>query len=474
MGTEDSMTHGSGGQSRLTASRSEPTSWLALAGICVGYFMVILDTTVVNVALPSLGRDLHTGVPGLQWVVDGYTLVLAGFLLSAGALGDRMGAKRVFQAGMAIFALASAACGLAPSIGVLIVGRLVQGLGAAVAVPASLSLLQVAYPDRGARARAFGIWGGVAGVAAGGGPVVGGLLIAGSSWRAVFFLNIPVGLMGLVLTARYVPVPEGRPRGLDLPAQAVGIVALAALTGALIEAGSLGFTAPVVVGAFGLFVVASVAFVVLEHRVRQPMLPLGFFGSPTFSAANAVGLLINLGFYGELFVATLYFQEIRGYSALLTGLVLLPQMGMAAVASTLSGRVMARTGPRLPMIVGLALGVAGLLGWLMAGAHSSYLLLVAPLVATGFGMAFTMPAATAAVMGAAPDERGGIASGVINAARQVGGVIGIALLGALVSRRATFITGLHVAVIVGAAAFFLGCGLTVVAVDRRYSERRVP
>jgi DHA2 family methylenomycin A resistance protein-like MFS transporter len=196
------------------------------------------------------------------------------------------------------------------------------------------------------------------------------------------------------------------------------------------------------------------------------MLPLGWFRDPTFSVASAVGLLINLGFYGELFVATLYFQQVRGYSALLTGLALLPQMGMAAIASPLSGRVMARTGPRLPMIAGLALGGAGLLGLLVAGARTPYGLLVAPLAAVGFGMAFTMPAATAAVMGTAPEGRGGAASGVINAARQVGGVIGIALLGALVAQRSTFIPGLHAAVIIGGAAFLVGCGLTIAAVGR--------
>jgi DHA2 family methylenomycin A resistance protein-like MFS transporter len=443
------------------------TSRLPLTAICVGYFMVILDTTVVNVALPSLGRSLHTGTTGLQWVVDGYTLILAGFLLSAGAVGDRLGPKKVFQAGMALFALASAGCGLAPNITVLIVARLVQGLGAAIAVPSSLSLLQAAYPEPAARAKAFGIWGGVAGIAAGAGPIMGGLLLAGFDWRAVFFLNVPVAIIGLLLTVRHVPDSIGQARGLDVPAQAVGIVALAALTGALIEAGSHGFTTPIVLGAFGLFVAAGFAFVLLENRVRAPMLPLGFFRSPTFSAANTVGLLINLGFYGELFVATLYFQEVRGYSALLTGLALLPQMGVVALASFFSGRVMARTGPRLPMTIGLVVGGAGLFGWLVAGNHSSYLLLVAPLIAAGFGMAFTMPAATAAVMGAAPDERGGIASGVVNTFRQVGGVIGIALLGALVAHRPTFIPGLHTAVVIGGAAFLLGCALALAAVGRQ-------
>jgi DHA2 family methylenomycin A resistance protein-like MFS transporter len=436
----------------------------------VGYFMVILDTTVVNVALPALGRDLHAGVSGLQWVVDGYTLILAGFLLSAGALGDRLGAKRVFQAGMALFAVASAACGLAPDVSVLIVARMVQGLGAALAVPASLSLLQRAYPEPAARARAFGIWGGVAGIAAGLGPIVGGILVSGLSWRAVFFLNVPIAAIGLALAARHVPAPPGCPRDLDLPAQVVGVVSLAALTCALIEGGSHGLTLVVLV-ALGTFVAAAVAFIGLEVRGRAPMLPLEFFRSPTFTAANAVGLLINLGFYGQLFVLTLYFQEVRGYSALLTGLALLSEAGVVSVAAILSGRVMANRGPRLPMVMGLGIGGGGLLGLVVAGAHTPYAFLAVPLMAAGFGMAFTMPAATAAVMGAAPVDRGGVASGVINAARQVGGVFGIALLGALVAHRASFLPGLHVGIIVAGAAFLLGCGLTLVAVGTRARRR---
>ena len=249
---------------RTAATRPGRMSGWPLIAICTGYFMVILDTTVVNVALPSLGRALHTGTTGLQWVVDGYTLILAGFLLPAGALGDRLGAKRMFQAGMAVFVVASAGCGLAPGIVVLVAARLVQGLGAAMAVPASLSLLQAAYPERRARARAFGVWGGVAGIAAGGGPIVGGLLIAASGWRAVFFINVPIGLIGLLATARYVRAPAGHARRLDLAAQAVGVAALAAFTAALIEVGRLGVTSPVVLGAFALSAAAGVSFAVLR------------------------------------------------------------------------------------------------------------------------------------------------------------------------------------------------------------------
>ena len=445
----------------------------ALVAICAAYFMVILDTTVVNVALPALGRGLHTTTTGLEWVVDAYSLVFAALLLSAGALADRRGQKAVFQAGVALFAVASAACGLAPSAPALIAARALQGMGAALAVPASLALLQAAYPDQATRRRAFGIWGGVAGVAAGAGPVLGGALVSDLGWRWVFFVNLPIAAAGLGIGARHLPAPRRRAHGVDPAGQAAGIVALSVLTGALIEAGSSGWGSATVAGGLAVFVVAAGAFIVIERRSRAPMLPLWLFSSAGFSAATAVGLLINLGFYGELFVLSLSLQEVHHLSALLAGVALLPQMAMAVVGSTLSGRVMARRGPPTPMLVGLVLGAAGLaaLG-AAAGTHSPYWPLVVPMVAAGFGMAFTMPAATAAVMEAAPAERGGLASGTLNAARQAGGVVGVALCGTLVAERAGFVGGFRVDMGIAAAAFALGALLTALGVGRPVTANR--
>ncbi len=441
---------------------------LALLAVCLGYFMVILDTTIVNVALPALRQDLGASVSGLQWVVDGYLLMLAALLLSGGVLSDRAGARRVFQLGLGLFVLASVGCGLAPSTVVLVIARLVQGVGAALAVPASLALLRAAYPEPAARARAIGRWGGIAGIAAAAGPILGGVLVTAVGWRLVFFVNVPIGLLAMVLTARQVPAPDPRPRGLDPAAQVTGVLAVAALTLALIEGGHVGLR-PLVIVAAVVFVAAVAGFVVIERRVPAPMLPLGMFGDATFSGGNAVGLLINLGFYGELFVINLYFQQVLGYSALVAGLALLPQMGMVAVGSLLSGRFTARAGsPRRTMLIGLLIGGAGLFGLTVAGAHTPYPLLIAPLVAAGFGMSFTMPAATTAVVEGAPAERAGLASGAINASRQVGGVIGVALLGALVSGGgATAISGLRIAMIIAGAAFITGAILTAVTVHRR-------
>ncbi|MGH3669441.1 MAG: MFS transporter [Pseudonocardiaceae bacterium] len=442
----------------------------ALVAICLGYFMVILDATIVTVALPALRRDLGASASGLQWVVDGYLLMFAALLLSGGALADRLSARRVFQLGLAVFVAASAGCGVAPGTAVLVSARVVQGVGAALAVPASLALLRAAYPAPAIRARAIGMWGGIAGIAAAAGPILGGLLVTALSWRWVFFVNVPIGLAAMVLTARRVPAPAGRPRSLDPAAQLTGVLALAALTLALIEGGHAGLT-PLVIGATAVFVTATVAFLLIEQRVSSPMLPLELFRDSTFSGGNLVGLLINLGFYGELFVINLYLQEVRGYPALIAGLALLPQMGMVALGSALSGWCTSRAGgPRQTMIIGLVIGGVGLLGMAVTGAHTPYLLLVGPLLAIGFGMAFTMPAATIAVLEGVPAQRSGLASGTINAARQIGGVIGVALLGAMAGG-AVGGPGLRIALIIAGAAFLLGAAVTVIMVSPRIDGR---
>jgi MFS transporter, DHA2 family, methylenomycin A resistance protein len=453
-------------------NETRQSSNLALVVICLGYFMVIVDTTVVNVALPAIGRDLHGGVAGLQWVVDAYTLSFAGLLLTGGALAERLGGRRVFGAGLALFAAASAACGLAPGLGVLIAARLVQGVGAALLVPSSLVLLQAAYPTRAGRARAFGAWGAIAGIGAAAGPIIGGLLVTAWSWRGVFFLNLPFAVAAMALTRRAVPATEPRPRDLDLPGQLLGVAGLGLLTWSLVEAGQAGWTSPLVLAGFGLSAGAWAGFAGAEYRAADPMLPLRLFARPAFGAGSAVGLLINLGFYGQLFLMSLYFQDLRGYSALLTGLALLPEAGLLIVASAASGRIMARTGPRTPMLAGLLLGGAGLTGLIVAGAHSSYPFLIIPMAAAGFGMALTMPAATAAVIEAAPADRGGIASGVVNAARQSGGALGVALLGAMVHARSSFLPGLHVGLLIAAGAFFAGAVITFCGVRPDLADDR--
>jgi DHA2 family methylenomycin A resistance protein-like MFS transporter len=432
--------------------------WPLLA-ICSGYFMVILDTTVVNVALPQLSHSMHASTSGLQWVVDAYSLTFAALLLTGGTISDSRGAKRAFVVGIAVFSVCSLACGLAPDIGVLVAARAAQGIGAALSVPASLALIQATYSDRAARRRALGAWGAVAGVAGGGGPVIGGLLVSALGWRSVFFVNVPLGLAALWLSARVLTSPEPRPHPGDPGGQLSITLALAALTAALIQSGSGGWGSPTVLAGFAVATACLVGFVWIERRKQVPMLPLSLFSSREFSGGTAIGLCINLGMYGELFVLSLYLQQSRGYSPWLAGVALLPQMGVLTLGSSVSGRVSARTGPRVPMLIGLTLGALGLFLLAAVGRDTAYPWLVAPLVLAGFGMAMTMPAATTAVIEAAPGERAGLAAGTINAARQTGGLLGIALMGSLASAHGRFTGDSHIALVVGGAAFLVGLAL---------------
>ncbi len=449
-----------------------------LVALCFGWFMVIVDATIVTVALPKLQRGLGASVSGLQWVVDGYTVTFAGLLLSAGLAGDRWGAKRIFQYGLALFVAASVACGLSPNLPVLIGARVVQGIGAALLVPSSLTLLQASYDDRRTRARAIGVWAMVGGLASASGPLIGGVLAQTLGWRWLFFVNLPAGAVGMALTARFVAaepqrVPGGRA---DLTGQASGILALVAITVGMIEAGRSGWGSAAALAGFAGFAGAAAAFVVTEARAADPMLPLSIFRVRSLSAATAVGALMNLGFYGQLFVLTLYLQDVRKQSALLAGLALLPQTGVVALGSWLGGVVTSRIGPRLPMIIGMAVGAAGFFAFTIADAAIPFAVIVAPMAAVGFGISFAMPAATAAVVESAPPGRTGVASGTLNASRQVGGAIGIALLGAFVAGRTGFVAGLRTAMVVAGVAYAAGALVAMLVTPQAagHDERPAP
>ncbi|MEU9790882.1 MFS transporter [Streptomyces sparsogenes] len=450
---------------------------LPLLAICLGYFLVILDVTVVTVAVPRIAADLGAGHGVLQWVVDGYTLAFAGLLLLCGGLGDRLGHRRVFLAGLGVFTVASAGCALAPTAAVLVGARLAQGAGAAMMVPASLALLGELHPEPAARARAFGVWGGIAGSAAAAGPVLGGLLVWGVDWRAVFFLNVPVGVLAVVLTLRRVPAPkvsEARARRpLDVAAQLCAAAGVAALTAGLNEAGGRGWGDPLVLGCLAAAPLAGALFWRLERRAAAPALPPRLFAGFRFPACLAVGVLLNLGFYGLLFLTTVYFQWHRGFDPLGTGLALLPMGAMAALGSPLSGRLAARVGTRAPVVAGLLIGAAGLLGWCAAGPHTPYGLLLPALLAAGFGTSLAMPSATVAAMEAAPEEVRGAASGAFNAARQLGSAIGVALFGTLLAASGGFYAGMRLSVAAGAGCFLAGTALAAVgpAGDRARAGR---
>jgi DHA2 family methylenomycin A resistance protein-like MFS transporter len=441
----------------------------ALLAVSLAYALVILDATAVNVALPSLGRDLGGGIAELQWVVAAYTLTLASLLLSGGALCDRFGARRLLEIGVATFAAASLACGAAPSVGALIAARTLQGAGAGLALPASLALLGVAFTEPAQRARAIGVWGGVAGVAAAAGPPVGGALVALAGWRAIFLVNVPVAAFALALGRRVLPSPPGRPEAaLDPLGQLLAAAALAALAFGLIEAGA-GAAAGEVAAALAAALLLAAAFLAHERRTPAPLLPGELLRRNGLAAGVGIGLLINLGFYGQLFVVSVWLQEAEGASPLATGVRLLPELAMASIGSVLSGRLTARASSPWPAArLGLATGAAGLLGLALAAPHG-YAWIVAPLVATGLGMSLTMPAATAAVVEAA-GESAGVASGLLNAGRQAGGVLGVALLGTLLARGGPT-GGLRAALLAGGAAFLVGLLLTQARPQRSAPSR---
>ncbi|MET9089820.1 MFS transporter [Streptomyces sp. NPDC004237] len=435
-------------------------SWAPLLAVCAGYFMVILDVTAINVAVPVIGRELSASLTGIQWITDGYTLVFAGFLLTGGALGDRLGSRRVFCWGVAVFVLSSAACALAASAPSLVAARLAEGLGAALIVPGSLALLQQAYPTPAARSRAFGLWGSMAGIAAAAGPLLGGLLVATLGWRWVFLINLPVGAACLVLTLRHVArSPRHAARALDWPAQGAVLAAVALLTAALNEAGRRGWSDPAVLAGLGLAAPAAVAFAVRERLARSPVLPPDLLRAPAMSGGAAIGLLFNFGFYGMVFTASLDFQHQRGFSALGTGLALFPAVAMTMFASVLSGRLSRRTGHRPLVVSGMLLAALGLAGWAAAGPDPAYPLLVVPMMAAGFGTSFALTGSTATVMGAAPAAYSGAASALFNTTRQIGSATGVALGGSLLATAGAYGTGLRVSMAVGALAYLVAAGL---------------
>ena len=436
----------------------------ALIAALLGFFVVMLDTTVVNVALARIGADLGAPVASLQWVVDAYALTFAALQLSAGAACDRMGARSVHLLGLVVFGLLSTACALAPAGGALIAFRALQGVGAAAIVPASLAMLSLIHDRPADRARAIGLWGGAGGVAAAVGPVAGGLLVTWAGWRLVFWVNLPLVAVGMWLTARCLPEPAARsPRrhGGDLPGQILSVIGLAAATYGIIAAGEHGWSLVAVLSTLAGLILL-VVFIVVERIASRPMLPTVMFSRPHFAVAAAVGFALNTGFFGQLFVLALFLQRYLGYSPWLAGLALAPQACSAVIASPLGGRMTARIGAFPTMLTGLLTGAAGFAGLALATASTPYPLVAALTFLGGFGTALTMPAATSAAVASAPVGYTGVAGSVINAARQTGSVVGVAVLGSLIAS-GDFLTGFHRAV-AGASIVFAVAAIPVAVV----------
>jgi DHA2 family methylenomycin A resistance protein-like MFS transporter len=437
-------------------ARSRLTTSLTLAAMSLGYGVVQLDVTIVNTALDAMGRSLGGGVAELQWVVSAYTIAFAAFILTAGALGDRIGAKRVFMAGFAIFTAASLACALAPNAAVLIGARLIQGLAAAILVPNSLALLNHAYPGGKERGRAVAIWAAGASLALTAGPFVGGGLIALVGWRAIFLVNVPIGLAGLWLSWRYAEeTTRSLSREIDLPGQLAAIGALGALAGAIIEGGALAWSHPAVIAAFVAATLLAALFVWREQHTAQPMLPLSLFGNRMFALTSLVGLLVNIAIYGLIFVLSLYFQRINGLSAWQTGLAFVPMMAAVLPVNLIAPRVAERIGACMTMSVGASVSALGCLGMLGIAADTRYWAICAQMIAISGGLGLLVPPLTSTLLGSVEKARSGIAAGVLNATRQTGSVLGVALFGSLVASQSTFMSGLHAALIISTAVLLL-------------------
>ncbi|PLZ00304.1 MFS transporter [Burkholderia sp. WAC0059] len=436
---------------------------LALLATSLGFAIICLDVTVVNVALERIQKSLASDSAQLEWVLNAYTLAFASLLLSAGALGDRLGARRIFVGGFAVFTLASIACGLAPEATALIAARAAQGIGAALCVPSSLSLLSAAFPDPKTRAKAISIWAGTASLALGAGPLAGGLLIGSFGWRSIFLINVPFGVAGIWLTLAYVPdTVRNAARRIDLMGQILAAASLVALTFAVVESGQWGWENPAVTMGLAGFAVFGLLFVLAEKRQRQPMLPLSLLQIPAVVVSSLAGLALNFGYYGLMFAMSLFFQGVWKYSPLETGLAFLPMTAVVTVANLASGTLTTRFGHRFPMVLGQALATASLLSISLIGIDSSYLAITIPLLAIGIGVALAVPSINTALLAHVDPGSTGIASGVLNTARQIGGALGVGVFGALVSgTKGQMVEGLHVGVLIAGALMAAGVVIAI-------------
>jgi EmrB/QacA subfamily drug resistance transporter len=447
--------------------------YLILVICCMSLVIVGLDNTIVNVALPSIQKELHAPVSGLQWVMDAYTLVLASLLVLAGSTADRVGRRRTFQAGLATFTAGSLLCSLAPSLGWLVVFRIVQAVGGSMLNPVAMSIVVNTFTDRAQRARAIGVWGAAFGVSLALGPVVGGLLIAAVGWRGIFWVNIPIGVAAIALTALFVPESKApHPRRIDPAGQMLVIVILATLVYGIIEGPRHGWSSPEIIGCFCLSAAALVALLIVEPRRAEPLLDLRFFRSAPFSGATLIAICAFAALGGFLFLNTLYLQDELGYSALHAGLLTLPLAAVMVVAAPLSGRIISQRGPRLPLLVAGLSMTAG--GAMLTGltAHTPVGWLLASYVIFGIGNGMVNAPITNTAVSGMPATQAGVAAAIASTSRQVGTSLGVAVVGSAVISvlagplRTGFAEASHVGWWI-----ITGCGLAVLVLGLLTSGR---
>jgi EmrB/QacA subfamily drug resistance transporter len=452
------------------------TLW-TLAITSIALFMVVLDNLVVSTALPVIRVDLGASIEELEWTVNAYTLTFAVFLLTGAALGDRFGRKRMFALGLGIFTAASAAAALAPSMDALIAARAVQGVGGALVMPLTLTLLSAAFPAE-RRGVALGIWGAIGGIAVASGPLVGGAVIEGISWQWVFWLNVPVGLLLVPLAIARLRESFGPDKALDLPGLALASGGLLGIVWGLVNGNADGWTSPSIVASLAGGVALLVAFVMWELRTERPMLPMRFFRNRGFSAANGASLAMSFGMFGSIFLLTQFFQTAQGYSPLEAGLRVLPWTAMPMVVAPIAGVLSERIGPRPILAVGLGLQAVGL-AWIAAVSTATvgYASLVGPFIVSGIGMGMFFAPMAYVILSAVKPAEEGKASGANNAVREVGGVLGVAVLASVFSRYGgyesaeTFNDGLVIATWVGAIVVAAGAVSALGIPGRKQAER---
>ncbi|MEH6847735.1 MFS transporter [Bacillus thuringiensis] len=442
-----------------THTRTISDIWI-LVSLAMGFIMATLDVTVVNVAVADIQEKLQISLSSTTWIVDGYMLFFASLLLAGGSLANRYGAKNIYLIGLTIFVIASVLCALAPTGTILIVARSIQGVGAALFMPSSLSLLAISYPDANKRAKMFGIWSAIVSISSGLGPFVGGVLVNTFGWRSIFLINIPIGIIGLLMAYFIVTSSPGKKGNLNIFNHILGIITLAGLSFTLIEGPSLAWSSSSIIIALIVTIVTATLFISIERRVKDPIIPMKLFNNSSFSSANLVGFLINFALFGGIFMFGLFLQKAKGASPFIAGVELLPIMAVFVIGNLLFARLTTRLGVKIPMLVSITIAGIGSLLLMFSVSSAPYWILAVIYAIANLGVGVAVPAMTATVMQAAGKEHANIAGATLNANRQVGALVGVAIMGVVLHEAHSWYNGATIAFLVMSIAYLVASFLT--------------